>query len=67
MELDAALIEDDNSFGCGICNPDDEQGAVVEASSTWLRGTPTLIEEEAHSMMQALKWLQGKEMHHTVL
>jgi ribonuclease HI len=40
---------------------------LVEARSTWFRGTPTLIEAEAHGMMQALKWLQGKEMHHTVL
>jgi hypothetical protein len=44
--IDAALIEDNNSFGCGIYNPDDEQGAVVEASSTWFRGTPTLIEQK---------------------
>jgi ribonuclease HI len=65
--IEAALFKDDNSFGCGICISDDEQGFMVERRSTWFRGTPTLIEAEAHGMMQALKWLQGKEMHHTVL
>jgi hypothetical protein len=65
--IEAALFKDDNSFSCGIHIRDDEQGVMVEARSTWLRGTPTLIDGEAHSKMPALKWLQGKEVHHTVL
>ncbi|GAU13306.1 hypothetical protein TSUD_42600 [Trifolium subterraneum] len=39
--IEAALFKDDNSFGCGICMCDDEQGVMVEARSAWFRGTPT--------------------------
>ncbi|PNX97926.1 60S ribosomal protein l23 [Trifolium pratense] len=59
--IDAALFDDNNSFGCGIWCFGRSKVNLVQ-----MHTHPNPIEAEA-CVMQVLKWLQDKEMHRIML
>lgn len=63
--LDAAIFNDNNLFGVGICLRDNN-GCFFKAITLTANGKPTLKEVEAWALHKAIKWTQQLNIHNII-
>jgi ribonuclease HI len=59
--IDAALYNDQQKFGIGMCIQDD-QGAFVKARTMCFNSTQTPMENEAWTLKEAITWVGRLEL-----